>query len=509
MATLANQLAALRQPSSMLPPPSVAPLDNSPAPVLPASVLPNVVGPSPSPLMLDTAKRDQMASSGSGISQIKNPILRGLANAADIAGSVFAPRLDSLIPGTQGHHQLLMHQQNALIGQDQAQQAADTAQQDAQAQIRLRDSQASKAAAQSDAMAPVTITPEQAAAVGFPEIAGHEVSPKTLAALMVGKQRTDAQVQVGAGHDTTAQTVAQGHDVTNTAVGAAHDATRVQTTGMTDQNRLQTTGMRDNTSSANTAARLTNPAGHSVGGSGDAAIASLPPSMQQLIKSTAAGDIAMPPAGSRAPGAQALRQAVINYDPTYTDARYKGKQQFKTGGDADKLVSLATALSHAQAAVDHSNQLGFAPGLPFNASAADSAYTKDAQFVTGELGKLVEGKALTQGEYEEHIKGLNSVRPEVRNAALNESLNLLNGKVKGIFQKYKASTGETLPVDKFLDPETAARLQHINASESGGGSSSSGLSVSLKDALALPQNAGKSEAQVRADIQAHGHAVRP
>ena len=38
---------------------------------------------------------------------------------------------------------------------------------------------------------------------------------------------------------------------------------------------------------------------------------------------------------------------------------------------------------------------------------------------------------------------------------------------------------------------------------------SSGKSVSLKAAMALPQNRGKTPAQVQADIQSHGYAVTP
>ena len=45
---------------------------------------------------------------------------------------------------------------------------------------------------------------------------------------------------------------------------------------------------------------------------------------------------------------------------------------------------------------------------------------------------------------------------------------------------------------------------HGGEQEGGGGT---GLGVNLKDAMALPQNKGKSEADVRKDIEAHGHRV--
>ena len=37
----------------------------------------------------------------------------------------------------------------------------------------------------------------------------------------------------------------------------------------------------------------------------------------------------------------------------------------------------------------------------------------------------------------------------------------------------------------------------------------SGMAVSLADARALPQNKGKSDADITSDIKAHGHAVVP
>jgi L-cysteine desulfidase len=39
------------------------------------------------------------------------------------------------------------------------------------------------------------------------------------------------------------------------------------------------------------------------------------------------------------------------------------------------------------------------------------------------------------------------------------------------------------------------------------GAGASGLGVKLSDAMALPQNKGKSAQQVTQDIQSHGHTV--
>lgn len=50
----------------------------------------------------------RIRDSGSGISQIHNPVLRGLGYAADAVGSGLFPRIASVIPGTQAHHEQVL-----------------------------------------------------------------------------------------------------------------------------------------------------------------------------------------------------------------------------------------------------------------------------------------------------------------------------------------------------------------------------------------------------------------
>ena len=75
------------------------------------------------------AKLNEMIADGSGVDQVQNPLLRGIARAADVVGSVFAPNLAQFIPGTTLHHQLLVGQQEHIVNQDdaQAEQEAQTA----------------------------------------------------------------------------------------------------------------------------------------------------------------------------------------------------------------------------------------------------------------------------------------------------------------------------------------------------------------------------------------------
>jgi hypothetical protein len=83
-------------------------------------------------LQTDQAELRRQQSTGSGVSQIKNPWLRTLARIGDVAGTIVAPGAALAIPGTTLHHQLLMSQQGERVQGDrqdvqdvtQSQQAA-------------------------------------------------------------------------------------------------------------------------------------------------------------------------------------------------------------------------------------------------------------------------------------------------------------------------------------------------------------------------------------------------
>jgi hypothetical protein len=69
-------------------------------------------------LLGDQQAYQDKLTAGSGIHQIKNPLLRGLARAGDIGLSILAPGIAAATPGTENHHQFLLAQDQARIGQD-------------------------------------------------------------------------------------------------------------------------------------------------------------------------------------------------------------------------------------------------------------------------------------------------------------------------------------------------------------------------------------------------------
>jgi hypothetical protein len=199
----------------------------------------------------------------------------------------------------------------------------------------------------------------------------------------------------------------------------------------------------------------------------EAYLSTLPPALQNQIRGIANGDVKLPPASMRSKEGFALRNMVMNYDPTYTDARYETKMNFKTKGDSETLKSLSTALAHTENALQHSTELGTWPvGAP---TPKASAYYEEMALLTDEMGKLVKGGAITNGQYEELKKGMDSPFQSTRNATINEATKLMGGRVAAMFQKYRAGAGEDIPLTTYFDPETQGRLQRYGMTPATGG----------------------------------------
>ena len=224
---------------------------------IPQAGLPNVPAPPAPPPVQSQTQADQgelrrLQTNGAGLNQIKNPFLKGLAHVGDIAGAMLLGRGEAMIPGTTAHNLMLQGQQKGIIGQDQAAQTA--AQQQAQAQAQLADTQSQtgqriaqtgKLGAQADADQPVTLSAEQAAAIGHPELVGQDLNPRALALMLAGKQKADSGQAIATGKNATLEQVAAERNANLNNIAAAANKTK-----------LLVQGMKDNTSSSNTAARI-------------------------------------------------------------------------------------------------------------------------------------------------------------------------------------------------------------------------------------------------------------
>lgn len=68
----------------------------------------------------DSTELQRLQKTGSGVSQVKNPWLKGLGIAGDIVAGALLGKGAAAIPGTTAHNQWLQQQKSGQIGQDQA-----------------------------------------------------------------------------------------------------------------------------------------------------------------------------------------------------------------------------------------------------------------------------------------------------------------------------------------------------------------------------------------------------
>jgi hypothetical protein len=82
---------------------------------VPSTSIPAVSVPKIGPAQTEL---NRLESTGSGVSQIKNPWLHGLAKVGDVLGTIAAPRIAAAIPGTTIHHNLQVARQEGLANEE-------------------------------------------------------------------------------------------------------------------------------------------------------------------------------------------------------------------------------------------------------------------------------------------------------------------------------------------------------------------------------------------------------
>lgn len=202
MGTQAPKLAALHKPAEQEPSGPVS-MPPSSAPSMPAAASPSIKAPRGT-VEGDEAHRADLLQNGSGISRIAHNIegtqfgqnhpvlgkiagvgLQGLATLGDIGLNLTGPGriAEGMIPGTAGFHAAQVAKTGGQLEQDEENRGREAQTAATQAEIPLRQAETAQHQQQTAATTPVEITPEQAQALGSPELAGEKVSPSILAAL--------------------------------------------------------------------------------------------------------------------------------------------------------------------------------------------------------------------------------------------------------------------------------------------------------------------------------------
>jgi hypothetical protein len=256
--------AAIAPPSAMAPAalpapvqpalPPAQPLIPPPTPIAPEGA--GVTLPPVSPrVQADQTELDRLRSTGSGIDQLGRHSGFGhklgsvLARIGDVAGTALFPTVAAAIPGTSLHHQVLLNRAQGNVESDQAEE-------DAAAQAAQRAALAKKAEAQGESFEPISLSPEQAAAIGHPELTGQDMLPRGYSMMLAGKQRGDVATSVAGTKAQSAKDVAETRAQSAKDIETAREQSRKDIADAANKTRMLLEEKRAATSTANTNARI-------------------------------------------------------------------------------------------------------------------------------------------------------------------------------------------------------------------------------------------------------------
>jgi hypothetical protein len=193
----------------------------------------------------------------------------------------------------------------------------------------------------------------------------------------------------------------------------------------------------------------------------------------EMAKKYASGDFKLPPAGSRAPGAQAIRQAALALNPNLSDDTFTVKHDFndpsKPGGK--NLATMARIAGHIGRFEKNSGAMGTlesgAYGMGATLTGTQKATSEDAHAIAAELEKLTSGGVGSKEQTQGWQTALKSSSASVRQKAVNEISQIIGSQFEGMNAQYKAQTQQDLPLDKYVSPAGREWLKKNNINVSG------------------------------------------
>jgi hypothetical protein len=200
-----------------------------------------------------------------------------------------------------------------------------------------------------------------------------------------------------------------------------------------------------------------------------------------------------------------LVSAVIRYDPNFDNSKVAGYAKnlidFTSGKVGESLKAGATAMNHLRELYDLNTEWSRMPG-----TSDHQKYENKLDTVASELAGFYGDTTIPA------IEGIKKTLGATfnRGAAIQTQANSMADRYDNIKQQWIAGA----PSDKYyglmpdINQKAKDDLQYVRNGGKSPVGNGSGKAVSLAAAMALPINKGKTEAQVRADIQAHGHQVQ-
>lgn len=220
----------------------------------------------------------------------------------------------------------------------------------------------------------------------------------------------------------------------------------------------------------------TAPNGAQIGGGGASGaefLKTLPPAAANMVQGIAEGRMPLPSGFVlKTPFGQQLVAAVNKYDPSFdfvnSGARMATRKSFTSGPDATNIAALNTAMSHLSTLSNSYKDLNNTSLPAYNATAnylgnqfGNSDIQKntanvsaDAEAVSHELAKVFRSTGMSEGEINAWKDKIStSASPSQYNAVINSALDLMEGRMQALSEKYNQGMGTSKQGLEMLSPQ--------------------------------------------------------
>lgn len=214
-------------------------------------------------------------------------------------------------------------------------------------------------------------------------------------------------------------------------------------------------------------------------------LSTLTPALAAQIRGIARGDLTMPNGRVlQTPYGQSLMNAVMQYDPSASEANLATRKatriSFTSGKDSDAIGSLNTAIFHAGNLLKNAKDLNNTSSPLYNAivnpiaenigvTNSNKAFQKaaaktqdDSTALGHELAKVFRAQGMSEGEAKDwQNKFSTNKSPAQIKDAVDEAINLMDGRLYQLGQKYQQGMGKAIDPLQLLSPKARETYQQI------------------------------------------------
>lgn len=261
-------------------------------------------------------------------------------------------------------------------------------------------------------------------------------------------------------------------------------------------------------------------------------LSQLSPAAAAQVKGIAKGDLPLPSGRVlTTPYGQSLMNAVMQYDPSASainlPARQATRKSFVAGPDANNITAINTAIAHlgslsnAFDTLDNSSVPGYNTASNFLANNIGlTQNNKDVQAhladvntyaaaTANELAKVFRSTGMSESDIKEWQKDITtSATPDQSKAVIQSAINLMDGRLQALGQKYNQGMGTAIDPMQLLSPEAQKVYNTLknpsathNSARSGVQLNPRGINTPLPTSAQLPAPWPVPGAQGNAAIQ--------